>query len=254
MKIVSSLQHPLVKRLTELRKERKARKRAGCAVIEGRKLVRENQGIVRTLLTIGTETDLSLPDQAEVYQVTPEIIQKISGVKTPEGILAEVEIPQLQLPAELKRLLVLENVNDPGNLGTLIRSSLAFEWDGVFLLGNCCDPFNDKAIRSSKGSVFKLPIKFGEISSFKKLLSENNMKVYIADLEGQEIGSAAESCGMALILGSEAHGPSEETASLGVKLTIPISGSLDSLNVAVAGGILLHHFSCRNSIRRTGDS
>ena len=243
MKTLSSLQHPLVKRLTQLRKERKARQREGSAVIEGQKLVRENQKLVRILLTTDAETGIHLSERAEAYHVSAEIIQKISGVKSPEGILAEVEIPRLSFSSVPRRLLVLENLNDPGNLGTLIRSSLAFSWDGVFLLGSCCDPYNDKAIRSSKGAVFKQPIMAGEAKILKSLLSENNMTVYIADLEGRDIGSISAPANLALILGSEAHGPSDESLSLGEKVTIPISDNLDSLNVAVAGGILLHHFS-----------
>ncbi len=243
MKTLSSLQHPLVKRLVQLRKERKARLREGSVVIEGRKLVVENAGLVRTLLTTGKETHLSLPENAEAFTVTPEIIQKISGVKSPEGILAEVEIPKLELPKQLRRLLVLENLNDPGNLGTLIRTSLAFGWDGVFLLGDCCDPYNDKAVRASKGAVFHLPIVSGDIKSLKTLLSELEISVLIADLEGQEVSKVPMLSSLALVLGSEAHGPSDEVLSMGNAVTIPISQNLDSLNVAVAGGILLYHLS-----------
>ncbi|CCB90663.1 uncharacterized tRNA/rRNA methyltransferase YsgA [Waddlia chondrophila 2032/99] len=242
MRTLSSLQHPLIKRLTALRKERKMRQQEGSVVIEGKKLVRENVRLVRTLLTTSPSTEFSLPESAEVYAVSPEMIQKISGVKSPEGVLAEVKMPSFKLPARLQRLLVLENLNDPGNLGTLIRTSLAFGWDGVFLLGNCCDPFNDKAIRASKGAIFKLPIVVGDLESLKTLLIDHQMSVFIADLEGKKIGAIPKVSKMALVLGSEAHGPSEEVISIGERLTIPISSGLDSLNVAVAGGILLHYF------------
>jgi len=243
MKTLSSLQHPLVKRLVQLRKERKARLREGSVVIEGRKLVVENAGLVRTLLTTGKETHLSLPENAEAFTVTPEIIQKISGVKSPEGILAEVEIPKLELPKQLRRLLVLENLNDPGNLGTLIRTSLAFGWDGVFLLGDCCDPYNDKAVRASKGAVFQLPIVSGTIETLKKMIARHKMEVLIADLEGKEVSDVLKSPSLALVLGSEAHGPSDEVISLGETVTISISQNLDSLNVAIAGGIILYYLS-----------
>lgn len=239
MKALQSLQHPLVKRLTSLRKDRKERQSSGGAVIEGRKLVQENVSLLKTVLT--TDPDLSIGSDVEVYVVTPEIIQKISGVKNPEGILAEVSIPQLKFPPSLQRLLVLENLNDPGNLGTLVRTALAFGWEGVFLIGNCCDPFNDKVIRASKGAVFRIPIETGDLQDLTHVLSKHQLSAWIADLEGVDVKEIKDFSPTALILGSEAHGPSEQVLKLGKTVTIPMLDQMESLNVAVAGGILLYH-------------
>lgn len=238
MKQLKSLQHPLVKQLTLLRKDRKERQKAGRAVIEGKKLVRENAGLLKTVLT--TDPGIAISTDADCYQVTPEIIKKISGVKNPEGILAEVEIPQLAYSASLKRLLVLENLNDPGNLGTLIRTALAFGWEGVYLLGNCCDPFNDKVIRASKGAVFRIPLQMGGFADLEWILSNHALNVWIADLEGVDVKDVEKSSPTALILGSEAHGPSDQVLKIGKTVTIPMQGRMESLNVAVAGGILLY--------------
>ena len=237
MKVLKSLQHPLVKQLTLLRKNRKERQEKRRVVIEGKKLVQENASLIRALLT--TDSQVSISTHADVYQVTPEIIQKISGVKNPEGILALIEIPEFNFPSSLNRLLVLENLNDPGNLGTLIRTALAFGWDGVFLLGNSCDPFNDKAIRASKGAVFRIPVLSGDIEDLKNFISSHQLSVWIADLEGIEMMKVPTSTKAALILGNEAHGPSDQVLQLGKSVTIPMGDQIESLNVAVAGGILL---------------
>lgn len=238
MKSLQSLQHSLVKRLTLLRKDRKERQESNSALIEGRKLVKENVALLKTVLT--TDSEFSIDSDADVYVVTPEIIQKISGVKNPEGVLAEVAIPQLNFPLSLKRLLVLEELNDPGNLGTLIRTALAFGWEGVFLLGNCCDPFNDKVIRSSKGAVFRMSIQTGSIQDLKKILSTHQLSTWVADLEGVDVKEIQEFSPTALILGNEAHGPSDQVLKLGKTITIPMRNQMESLNVAVAGGILLY--------------
>ncbi len=242
MKPLTSVQHPLVKRFVKLRKDRKARLQFGSAVIEGKKLIVENSSLIKTLFVADPHQSFTIPKGAGVYQVTHEIIQKISGVKSPEGVIAEVKIPQLKLEAP-KRLLVLENLNDPGNLGTLIRSALAFGWDGVFFLGDCCDPYNDKAIRASKGAVFRLPLIFGNIEYFASLIKDNKLKVWIADLKGEDAKRLVFENGIALVLGNEANGPTQEALALGRQVTIPMEGAIESLNVAIAGAILLYQMS-----------
>jgi RNA methyltransferase, TrmH family len=239
MKTISSLQHPLVKRLTRLRKERKAREETGRAVIEGRKLVSECAGMVKTVFYADTPLQAELFPDAEQYLVTPEIIAKISGVKSPEGVLAEIQLPEPSFPSTIRRLLVLEGINDPGNLGTLIRTALALGWEGVFLLGDCCDPYNDKAIRASKGAIFRLPVVQGQMKDFEDLIKHKRLALWVADLEGESVSSVKAGESAALLLGSEAHGPSDAVCRLGKKITIPISDKMESLNVACAGSILM---------------
>lgn len=242
MKRITSAQHPLVKHLAKLRKERKARQESGNAVVEGKKLVVENQALIKTLLVIDPDAAFPLPKDADAYQVTPEIVEKISGVKNPEGVLAEVKIPRLALESP-KRVLVLENLNDPGNLGTLIRTALAFGWDGVFLLGGCCDPFNDKAIRASKGAVFRFPLVFGDLDTLTIFLAKHKLNVWVADLEGKDARCLTREKAVALVLGNEANGPTQDMLALGSRVTIPMEGAFESLNVAIAGAILLYQFS-----------
>ncbi|PKI61452.1 hypothetical protein CRG98_018135 [Punica granatum] len=134
----------------------------------------------------------------------------------------------------LHRILVLDGIQDPGNLGTLLRSAVAFNWGGVFLLPGCCDPFNDKALRASRGASFQLPIVSGYWTHLVSLKIEFGMRP------------------LCLVLGSEGRGLSEKSESECELVSIPMTGKFESLNVSVAGGIfmfVLQPRSCRNNLK-----
>ncbi len=240
MNTIQSLQHPLVKELTLLRKERKAREKQKRAVVEGKKMAAECAPFATRVLAVDSSLFPDQIDDAKRYLVTASILEKISGVKHSEGVLAEVDIPEKQLPGILTHLLVLDGINDPGNLGTLIRTALALGWQAVFLLGSCCDPFNDKAIRAAKGATFRLPIVKGTFSDFEAMIDTYVLTPRVADLEGENVRTLSSQENVALIMGSESHGPSEEVKKIAKKITIPISSDTDSLNVASAGAVLMY--------------
>ena len=85
-------------------------------------------------------------------------MKKISGMQTPEGLVVEIEMPKPAPLEGLKYLLALDGVSDPGNVGALLRTALALGWQGIFILDESCDPFNDKALRSARGATFRLPL------------------------------------------------------------------------------------------------
>ncbi len=178
-------------------------------------------------------------DADDVNTVSASVMQKISGVETPEGILAELSMP---LPTVFEgglRLLVIDQVRDPGNLGTLLRTALAFSWDGVYLLEGSVDPFNDKVLRSSKGASFKIPWATGTWNELSKVIERYSYQVLLADLQGSKPEEISPTHGgRMLILSNEAWGVSEQREPQ--KVTLPISGAMESLNVAVAGGILMY--------------
>lgn len=244
MKEITSLQHPLVKHFVKLKEDRKYRHSEKKVVVEGIKMVSEASNITK-ILVIGdsliperVEKDLSI----EIYQVTEAILKKISGVESPEGIIAEVKIVELSIPENLKRLLILDGINDPGNLGTLIRSAFALGWEGIFLLPGCCDPYNDKALRAAKGATFHLPIEKGSIEKCVAQIKKWEMKPFVATLEGADVKTVKKQERIALILGNESKGPSEEMLIVGKAVTIPMSRieGVESLNVGVAGSILMY--------------
>jgi RNA methyltransferase, TrmH family len=240
--IIKSLQHPLIKHLVKLRKNSDYRHEHHSAFIEGAKLVAELCPLVQPKLIVTCREEL-IPknfDKKNSIFVTEEVFKKISGLLAPEGIAAEVPLPQSKPLHDVRYLVVLDRINDPGNLGTLLRSALAFGWEGAFIVDGSCDPFNEKALRSSKGATFKIPLAMGNWKTLEDIITKNQLQLLAADPHGIPIEDFQPSAGLALVLSNEAQGLSKEAKRTCEKVSIPMIGPMESLNVSVAGGILLY--------------
>jgi TrmH family RNA methyltransferase len=242
MKQITSLQHPLVKHLAKLRHNTDYRYDHHRVVIEGDKVVAEVCRDIPpiTLFVVDPEAipkGVSCPD---TYVVTEEIIHKIAGAQTPEGIIAEIPMPPQNPLKKCRSLVILDGVSDPGNLGALLRTAVAFGWEGIFLLEGCCDPYNDKSLRSARGATFRIPIASGHWEQLDKIISENKLTPYVADLHGTLLSKVDGAEAPALILGNEARGVSHDARKRAQAITIPMIGNVESLNVAVAGGIIMN--------------
>lgn len=148
-----------------------------------------------------------------------------------------------------RNYLILENVQDPGNVGTLLRTAEAAGMDGVFLAGDCADLFNPKTIRSTMGSIFRLPyIKEENCESVIKALQERGVKVFAATLDGsQRYDRTDYSKAAAVIIGNEGNGILPETAALcDGRVHIPMDGQTESLNAAVSGALLMYELRRRS--------
>ncbi|KAK8271010.1 hypothetical protein V6Z12_D11G235000 [Gossypium hirsutum] len=201
------------------------------------------------------------------------VMKKLSGVQSAESIeaIALMRFPTsfLNLTVDQNksdsqswfpsthRILVLDGIQDPGNLGTLIRSAMAFQWDGIFLLPGCCDPFNEKALRASRGASFQLPIVSGSWYHLQTLKDTFNMKMLAGhpDIDGklkkpfslsQEFVHSVAHVPSCLVLGSEGRGLSEKSQLKCELVSIPMTGKFESLNVSVAGGIFLYMLQPKN--------
>lgn len=232
---ITSLQHPLVKDLVKLRQEKDFREQEKSVLLVGIKLVTELAKHLPLKILI---SDHEFPhlSAAETFLATPEILKKITGLQTPEGVAAVVPLPA---PADLKNcspLLVLDKLSDPGNVGTLLRTALGLGWKGAFLTPGSADPFNEKAIRAAKGATFLLPLRSGAWEE----LSLQDKTVFVADLHGQPLDKIAKKEKVVLILGNETHGPSAHAKKIGAPISIPMSPAMESLNVACAGAILMY--------------
>lgn len=238
---ITSLQHPIVKYCVKLRSERSFRHLEGKVLICGSKLVTElaSEIPIKTLLTSSSK-NLAIKAE-ETFHTSEEVMKKISGLMAPEPLAAIVDLPKEASLKGCQFLLILDGISDPGNLGTLIRTALALGWKGVFLLGSCCDPYNDKALRAAKGATFRLPFQSGNWESLQSLLSSLDYQKFVADLKGESFIQIKAKPPLALVLGSESHGPSAEIKNNFTELSIPMSGKMESLNVAIAGAILLQH-------------
>lgn len=234
---ITSLQHPLVKHLVKLRQDKEYRQEENAALISGTKLVNEIAKHSTIKILIATQGYPGI--EAEETVIAPlEVLKKITGLQNPEGIAAVVNLPKSPDLKNYDKLLVLDQLSDPGNLGTLLRTALALGWEAAFLTTGSADPFNEKAIRSAKGATFRLPLRTGSWSDLKSLLQ--GKQIFVADLQGQTPDTLDRQKKIALVLGNEARGVSPEAKKIGTLVSIPMTSQIESLNVASAGAILMY--------------
>lgn len=258
-KQISSVNNQLVKETCEL-KIKKYRNIADAFIIEGARCTEEvldaEWNILRAFVDVSAASDrvTKIADRLEtggikVFEVTPDVMQRLSDTEAPQGILAVVEKKTWGLTDFTNKseglLLVLDEVRDPGNLGTMIRTADAAGIDGVILLEGCTDLFAPKAVRSAMGSLFHLPIiNEQDKKDFISWYRENKWELWSSSLEGgcsiydEELPKRT-----AIIIGNEAEGVSSELLSASEKrIYIPMPGNAESLNAAIAAGIIL--FEC----------
>lgn len=234
-KTITSLQHPIVKYFVELRKDRKVREEKKEVLIAGEKLVCElsREKPLSVLMTLEEAPRIKAQEK---YIVSPEILKKVTNLAEPDGFAASIALPEPKALEGKQRILVLDELQDPGNVGTLFRTALALGWEGVWLTPNTADPFNDKAIRAARGASFWLPFDWKTREEICKWKKEKNAFLYTADLEGEPIENVSAKLPAALILSHESKGARSWPSQ---KITIPMSEHVESLNVAASGAILL---------------
>lgn len=238
MEFIQSKTNPKVKFAVSLN-EKKYRLANRMFLIEGAKML--EMGLKAKLVnTIFTTKELKNIDSAvKIYKVTDEIIDKISSEKNPEGIVAICDFPRWENDySKLRKIVYLDDINDPGNMGTIIRTALAFEYDAIVLSKNCVDIFNSKVISASRGGIFIEPIFVDDLAKFK----DKNIIVSALSDKAISLDNVKKIDNFVLVLGNEAHGVSESTIALANQIVkIDISECIDSLNVAIAGGILMNY-------------
>lgn len=239
---IKSLQHSIVKYCHKLRTSAQFRKKEKLLLVCGKKIINElpKDYKLKSLFLLKNETLKRIPEKQ--YLVTEEIFKKITNQINPEPYAAIVEMPEFK-NLTLKRLLICDEIKDPGNMGTLIRTALGLGFDAVFLLNDTVDPYNEKVINASKGALFSIPILRGNWDDLLELRDKHSLKLYQADLGGESFLNVNMDEAIGLILGNESHGTSLNAKKHATKLTIPMTKKTESLNVAVAGGILMFHVS-----------
>ena len=197
-----------------------------------------------------------LPAEAEVAEVTDRLFDQIAQTETPQGVAALVELPQHDLDAILARLdallLVACGLQDPGNLGTMMRSGLALGATALITLPATVSPFNPKAVRSSAGAIFRLPVFPGvEAGALCARLRTAGVRIVAADRSSSRSLAQADLRGpVALLIGNEAAGLPEIIArEADSRLSIPIRAGTDSLNAATAAGIFLYEAARQRGFR-----
>jgi len=233
-KEITSAQHKLVKTLVRLRDNRAFRQEKKLILVVQEKMVRELSQTLPIEILIFTDKNPSLSSK-DLIKTTPQILKKITGLPSNESIAACFSLPKEQDLTKTDSLLILDEIRDPGNVGTLFRSALALGRKGIILTPNTVDPFNDKALRASKGAVFHLPFQHLEKKEILKLPS-----LLIADLEGEDADGMTFTSPSSLILSNESRGADSVFCKSCPKVKINMNSQVESLNVATSGSILLY--------------
>lgn len=247
MKEITSPQNSLIQDLVKIRDDPRKRNSVKRIVIEGVKLI-EDVALVSPLKVVLAKEKKILErfSAEESYLVSEAVLKKLSSTENPEGVVALVPMPSIVFPKNLSRLLVLDRLQDPGNVGVLMRSAFALGWDAVFLVTGTADPFNDKALRSAKGATFRLPIERGGLTRLQEIVAEHKLKLLAADMLGEPLPQTKVHCRhIALALGNEGQGLSQELKDAAMKISIPMRPGAESLNVASSGAILMYELSGR---------
>jgi TrmH family RNA methyltransferase len=254
LSLIQSVQNSMVKHVYSLKVPKKA-KESEDFLCEGFHLIREvfRSGLKCRFL-FATKAAWANPEGKDIFEraqrekvrcfeVTPQIVAYLSDTVTPQGILGAVQKPAPAWPTEpFSRILAVHQVQDAGNLGTLFRSAEAFGVQGLFLTEGCCDPFNPKVVRSSMGSLFRVPfMSGGSGQSYMDWLREKGFHSYALALQSASPLTKTNFLSpMAFWVGSEGEGlPADLVKACDATVTIPMTGKVESLNVGVAASLAL---------------
>jgi len=249
LKRIESTQNSLVKHWKKLVNTRKERDKTGEFLVEGEHLAEEALKKEGTVLALIVREGVTIPDYWEIdeiqlIEITPQVEREITDTEHPQGIYAQCRIPEVTAEEQegWKSLLLIDAVQDPGNIGTMIRTADAAGIDAVILGKGSADPYAPKTVRSAQGSHFHLPVMRRDLQETVHELKNRGIPVYGTAFEGAvAYDEPCKSDTFALIVGNEGNGVDPELlAETEKRLMIPLRGLAESLNVAVATGILLY--------------
>lgn len=255
MKRIESLQNSLVKHWKKLGTTRKERDKFSEFLVEGFHLTEESLKKKELVKGLIVREGVDIPDAWDIenvplYSVTAAVAKEISETEHSQGIFAHCAQPEFteEDQQNWKRLLLIDAVQDPGNIGTMIRTASAAGIDAVVLGKGCADPFNPKTVRSAQGSHFQIPVVRGELGEWVPQLQNAGIPVFGTALQRAiPVHEAQTKEQFALIVGNEGSGVAPELLQLTEQnLMVPLYGSAESLNVAVATGILLYSLVPKN--------
>jgi RNA methyltransferase, TrmH family len=248
--VITSAQNPKIKLVRALLGRAKERREVEAFVVEGVRLVEEAEKRdwrFRFALYDGSlnQRGRLLVERLssrgiEVEEVSESLMKSLSDTETPQGLLAVLEISSQPISTHLNFVLIPDQIRDPGNLGTLLRTAAAAGVQTVLLPPETTDAFAPKVLRAGMGAHFQLPINSMTWEEIKQLSRSANLQICLADMNGQSCWETDLRKPLALIIGGEAEGTSEEARKLATqKISIPMSGNVESLNAGVAGSVLM---------------
>ena len=253
--MITSVSNAKIKNVMQLNQKAKARREQGLFVAEGRKMFLEapENWVFQVFVSETFSQDGELMAQVEKYPyeiVKDSVFRQMCDTKTPQGILTVLKLPSWSeeevLAGENPLVMVLEDLQDPGNAGTIIRTGEGAGVSGVFLTKTCVDITNPKVIRATMGSVYRIPFLYVEdVVSLKQQLQDRGIRFFAAHLQGKNSYDREDyRGGTAFLIGNEGKGLTEQAAEAAdCLIRIPMCGQVESLNAAMAAGILMYEAS-----------
>lgn len=242
---LTSVNNDIVKAISALN-DKKNRKSTNKIILEGEKSVLGAIDAGYEIIDLFFENEKFNFKAKNKYKVNQKILEKLSSTKSPSPVIATILRPQFEIEQfkKFKKIVLLDSIKDAGNLGTIIRSALAFGLNGIILAGEYIDPFSPKVIRASAGNIFKIPIlecneveKFKNSHKFLTTVVSGGHALTKADLEEKFI----------FVMGSEATGISKKFEELADKfITLDIKNSVESLNLSVCASIFFYEINKLN--------
>lgn len=257
--MIESTSNKQVKNLIQLMKKAKARREERVFVVEGIRMFREvpKERLVQTYVS---ESFLSKAENKEMLEqvsyeiMTDKIFASVSDTQTPQGILCIVKQKEYSLEDMLQKehphLMILENLQDPGNLGTIFRTAEGAGVDGIIMSSDTVDIYNPKTVRSTMGSLYRMPFAYEkDLSEALQKIKKKGVAVYAAHLKGKQAYHREDyTKGCAFLIGNEGNGLTEELADQAdIYIRIPMEGQLESLNASVAAAILMYEVKRQRS-------
>lgn len=248
--MITSNHNPKIKLVRSLLGRARDRREAGAFVVEGVRLFEEAVDSSWPMRFVLFDESLSergklkveslISQGVDVEEVSTSVMKAISETEAPQGILAVLESTQLPITNSLNFILIPDQIRDPGNLGTLLRSAAATGAQAVLIPPETTDAFAPKVLRSGMGAHFKLPIHSMSWDEIRNVIKSAGLQVFIADMDGQSCWEVDLRQPVALVIGNEAEGASESARGVANgKISIPMSGMMESLNAGVAGSVLM---------------
>ena len=241
IKEIKSVNNPYIKELSKL-KTKKHRDEARKFLVEGFHLVEEAKEYLETILVCKDVSEKIRYQKVDVIYVTQEIIEKLSSTKTPQRIIGVCKMREFTKPKS-NLILALDGLQDPGNIGTIIRSAISFGIEDVLLSEDAVDIYNEKIIRATQGAIFKVNVcNTNLFSILQKLKKEKYRIISTALKDAKPLDKIDKSGKVVLVMGNEGNGVSPTILDISdERAYIPIQ-KMESLNVSVACGICLYEF------------
>ncbi|MBQ4559441.1 MAG: RNA methyltransferase [Tyzzerella sp.] len=249
--MITSTSNPQVKRLLQLQRKSKARNEEGVFVVEGLRMFvevpQERMEKVYVSETLYNKKKHELDwDKLTLEILSDSVFNHVSDTQTPQGILCIVKQKKYDLNTLLNiknpHFIVLDNLQDPGNLGTIVRTAEGAGVDAVFMSKDCVDIYNPKTIRSTMGSIYRMPtIYIEDTVKLLEIFKEKGIQSYAAHLDGQNSYDKEDyRTGTAILIGNEGNGLRDEVSNKAdIWVRIPMEGQVESLNAAIAASVFM---------------